>query len=69
MSNFGIVSLHISCFMYIYLNVDKHSLGRVKLSCPARPPRRLVVLFTSAQSYIHVYVSSFHDFDVLPDRI
>ena len=32
MPNFDIVSLRISCFMYIYLNVDKHSLRPAKLS-------------------------------------
>ena len=60
MPNFGIVSLRISCFMYIYLNVDKHSLGPAKHSGPARPSRRLVVSFTSTQTYI--YVNTFHDF-------
>ena len=62
MSNFDIVAFRISCFMYIYLNVDKHSLEPAKLSCPARPPRRLVVSFTSSQTYI--YLSNFHDFDI-----
>ena len=32
MSNLDIVSLRISCFKYIYLNVDKQSLGSAKLS-------------------------------------
>ena len=53
---FDIGSFHTSFFMYIYLNVDKHSLGPAKLSCPARPPRRLVVSFMSAQMYIHIYI-------------
>ena len=65
MPNFGIVSLRISCFMYIYLNVDKHSLGSAKFSCPARPARRLVVSFTSAQTYI--CVSNFHGFIIIYD--
>ena len=53
MLSLDIVSLQISCFMYIhiYLNVDKHSLGAAKLSCPARPPRKVVVSFTSTQVY------------------
>ena len=66
MSNFDIVSLHISYFMYIYLNVDKHSLWPAKLSCPAKLHKRPVVSFTSAQTYING--SNFHDFDILKDR-
>ena len=61
MSSFDIVLFHISCFMCIYVNIDKHSLGPAKLSCPTRPAWKLVV-----RLHLHkcIYVSKFHDFDI-----